>query len=252
MEERGADTAPRRRGRRAGGEDTREQILAAARAEFAARGYAKASVRGIARRAGVDPGLVRYWYPDGKSELLSASLMHPLVNPARMVDRVLDGPPEGIAARLLTVVLTVWDIPGGPERLQMVLSAAVSGEDGGAIRDYLAAEVFERIAARVGGPDAGLRATFMASQVVGLLVARHVVRIEPLASAPVEQVVAWMAPSLQRYVDGPAPDAASPAHLPDAFREALRSYGRPPGGAVGEAPGPSAGPPAGPPEISGP
>lgn len=223
--------APRRRGRRGGGEDTREQILGAAREEFAQQGYTGASVRGVARRAGVDPGLVRYWFPGGKAELLSASLMHPLVNPARMVDAVLDGPREEVAARLLTTVLTVWNIPGGQERLRLVLSAAVSGQDGGAVRDYLAKEVFARVAAQMPGPDAALRATLVASQVVGLLIARYVVRLEPLASAPVEQVVGWAAPAIQHYIDGPppAPDDVA-ARLPVGFREAFRSTGEMPPG----------------------
>ncbi len=217
-------TEPRRRGRRtADRADTREQIVAAARAEFVANGYAATSVRGIARRAGVDPALVRYWFEGGKPELLSASLMHPLINPARMVDVVLAGPPEGIGVRLVTLILTAWHVPGGQERLRLVLTAAVSGEDGGAVRDFLSTEVFERVARLIPGPDPELRATLVASQVVGLLIARDVVRVEPLASAPVAQVAAWVGRSVQLYIDGDLP----PAHvgtplLPPEFLGALR------------------------------
>lgn len=217
-------TEPRRRGRRtAGGADTREQIVEAARAEFVANGYAATSVRGIARRAGVDPALVRYWFEGGKPELLSASLMHPLINPARMVDQVLAGPLNCIGVRIVTLILAAWDVPGGQERLRLVLTAAVSGQDGGAVRDFLVAEVFDRVARLIPGPDADLRATLVASQIVGLLIARDVVRVEPLASAPVAQVAAWVGRSIQQYIDGdPPPAVAEAVQLPLGFQAALR------------------------------
>ncbi len=215
---------PRRRGRRtAGAADTRDQIVEAARAEFVANGYAATSVRGIARRAGVDPALVRYWFEGGKPELLSASLMHPLINPARMADVVLAGPIEGIGVRLVTLILAAWHVPGGQERLRLVLTAAVSGDDGGAVRDFLVTEVFERVARLIPGPDPELRATLVASQVVGLLIARDVVRVEPLASAPVAQVAAWVGRSIQQYIDGePPPVLTEPPPLPPGFQAALR------------------------------
>ena len=65
---------PRRRGRRPVGEDTRSVILEAARAEFAEKGFAAASVRAVARRAGVDPALVRHYFAD-KGELYAAGLI---------------------------------------------------------------------------------------------------------------------------------------------------------------------------------
>jgi hypothetical protein len=45
----------------------------------------------------------------------------------------------------------------------------------------------------------------IASQVVGLILLRYVVRVEPLASMPVEQLVATYAPTIQRYLTGPLP-----------------------------------------------
>jgi AcrR family transcriptional regulator len=201
----------RPRGRRTDGADTREQIVAAARAEFVERGYALASVRGIARRAGVDPGLVRYWFPGGKAELLTNSLMHPAVNPAGMIGLVLDGPFETIGSRLVAVVLTVWEMPGGRERLRLVVGAAAAGEDSGAVRDYIAAEVLAKVAALVPGPDARLRVSLAASHLFGLLVARHVMGLEPLASAPVPDLVAWAGPTIQRYFEVTEPAELDPA-----------------------------------------
>ena len=228
----------RRRGRRASGEDTREEILTAARAEFVEQGYSDASVRGVARRAGVDPGLVRYWFPGGKSELFATSLMHPRVNPAWVVAQAMDGPPEQLAARLLTTILTVWDPPEVHERLRVVLGAVVTGAEGGAVPGFLRDEVFATLARRIPGPDALLRAEMLASHVAGLLIARYVVHIEPLASAPVPLVVSWMAPSFQRYLDGPVPAPVdTDSLLPPvvrAYRDQAIAGGRPDGD-VGDA-----------------
>lgn len=221
-----AGDAPRRRGRRAAGEDTREQIVAAARAEFVARGYDGASVRGIARRAGVDPGLVRYWFPGGKADLLTTSLMHPNVNPAGFVDLVLTGSVETIGLRLVAVVLGAWEVPGGPERLRLVIGAAVAGEDAGAVRDYISTEVLAKVARLIPGPDAHLRVSLAGSSLFGLLVARHVMRLEPLASAPIADVVKWAGPVLQRYFD-----AVEPAQVDAAWLQGPPSVpGRPAAG----------------------
>src|SRR3954449_10450597 len=81
--------APRGRGRRPGGADTRAAIVEAARKSFAAKGYDKASMRGIAREAGVDPALVHHYF-EGKSALFVETLDVP-VNPADLIERVTAG-----------------------------------------------------------------------------------------------------------------------------------------------------------------
>ena len=106
----GAD-APRRRGRRPGGTDTRAELLDAARVEFAQRGYEGATVRVIADRAGVDPAMVNHWF-GGKEALFSEALQLP-VNPAEVMTAILPGDPERLAERIVGQFLTVWDQTGG-------------------------------------------------------------------------------------------------------------------------------------------
>ncbi|MEI2819554.1 MAG: TetR/AcrR family transcriptional regulator [Marmoricola sp.] len=79
------------RGPRPQGADTRSDILAAASSVFADKGYAGASVRGIAREAGVDPALVHHYF-ESKPALFFASVMPvaqglPAVNPSALVDQ---------------------------------------------------------------------------------------------------------------------------------------------------------------------
>jgi len=210
----------RPRGRRAKGEDTREQVLVAAREEFAERGYDAASLRGIARRAGVDPALVRYWFEGGKAELFSNSLMHTRVNPVRIAEAMAAGPIEGFGARLVAAVLAIWEVPGGSERFRLIFAAGVSGQGVDGIRDYLTQEVYARVAKRLDGPDAQLRMNLAASQLAGLMLARYGLRLEPLASTPVDELARWVGPVIQQYLDPLA--EPSPRMTDDPSRTDLR------------------------------
>ena len=53
-----------------------------------------------------------------------------------------------------------------------------------------------------GVTDAELRVELVASHLAGLAFARYQLKLEPIASTPVEDVVAWMGPTLQRYLTG--------------------------------------------------
>jgi AcrR family transcriptional regulator len=193
----------RRRGRRPAGEDTRRAILDAARAEFAARGYEGATLRGIARAAGVDPRLVHHYF-DGKNDLFTAAMEFP-VPLHEVVEGLVAGGVDGLAERLLRQILAFWDTPPIRERAVALLSLVLtSGSGADMMRQFLVREVLGRIAATVDGPDAAWRASLVGSQLIGLLVARYVVRVEPLASADVDEVVRRVAPVLQRYLTGEA------------------------------------------------
>jgi AcrR family transcriptional regulator len=193
--------SPRRRGRRPAGEDTRAAILVAARSEFAARGYEGATLRGIARAAGVDPRLVHHYF-DGKDDVFAASMQLP-VRPAEVVSHVIEGGVEGIGERLVRLFFHVWETEEGRERLVAMLTSVVSSEAAARmIKEFLTKEFFGRLAAGIGGRDQELRAALAASQMIGLMMARYVVKIEPLASADVEDLVPLMGPVLQRYLSG--------------------------------------------------
>lgn len=199
------------RGRRPGGEDTRAAILRAARAEFARQGFDATSVRGVARAAGVDPALVRHYFRS-KADLLAASLVPGGVDPAVVVGSVAAGPPDAMGERLARAVLGVWDAPEGRARLRSVLSGTLSADpEARVFVDYLRLRVFGGLAAALGVPDADARVALVASQVVGLLVVRVVIGLEPLASMSADAVAAHVGPTLQRYLTGPLAGASAPA-----------------------------------------
>ena len=195
----------RRTGRRPGGEDTRGTILEAARQRFAADGYTAATIRGIARDAGVDPALVHHYFGD-KAQLFMVALELPF-DPAVLLPQVIgDGPLEEVGERLARLFVAVWDHEPSHSRMLALFRSVVGNEDAGRLlREFIGSGLIGAIEARLDVEDAALRATLAASQVVGAGALRHVLRIEPLASAPAEQVVAWLAPTLQRYLTGPPP-----------------------------------------------
>lgn len=199
------DAAPdpaRRRGRRPAGEDRRGEILAAARAEFGARGFDGTTLRGVARVAGVDARLVHHYF-DGKDALFVAAFELP-GRPQQLLESVLASDADGIGPRLVRLFTTVWDGDEGRQRIKALLSAATATDAGARmLREFLAREVFARIVARLGSDDPELRASLAASQMMGLAMARYVVQLEPLASAHPDLVVALVGPTIQGYLDGP-------------------------------------------------
>jgi AcrR family transcriptional regulator len=189
----------RPRGRRPGGEDTRQLIVDAARDQFASVGYDAASLRGIARAAGVDAALVHHYF-EGKPELFVAALELP-ANPRDVVGTVLAGGADGVGERMARFFFTVWDSPAGRERIVALLRSA-STHDGAArmLREFVSREIFGRVTAELGTADGELRANLAAGQMIGLAFLRYVVRLEPVATTPVDELVGWLGPTLQRYL----------------------------------------------------
>ena len=191
----------RSRGRPAGGTtgDTRSAILNAARSQFAARGFGGASMRSIAREAGVDPSLISHYFGD-KSQLLVATMELP-VNPIEKIAGVVADGADGMAERLVRTFLSAWD----PHRevFSTLVRTTLGGGDTDAPMLQLARSVL--IGSLLGvleGDDRELRATLIAGHIIGMATLRYVARLEPLTNAPIDDVVAAYAPSMQLLIDG--------------------------------------------------
>ena len=194
-------TSTARRGRRPGTPDTRAGILAAARTQFAAQGFARTTIRGVAREAGVDPALVHHYF-GSKDDLFVAALELP-IDPRTVIGPALAGGIEGAAERLLTAILSVWDDPEHQAGLLVVARQMMEPEGHLMLRDGFLPAVIVPAASVLGISDAERRMSLVASQVLGLILARYVFEIEPLASMRADEVVAAVAPNLQRYLADP-------------------------------------------------
>jgi AcrR family transcriptional regulator len=199
-------TAPRPVGRRPGTSQTRQLILDTARRHFAELGYDRTTLRGIAAAAEVDVALVSHFF-SGKQRLFAEAAALPY-DPAVVLARLLTGPREQIGRRLAEQVLDLLEDPASRRQMIALIRAAASEEEAAEqIRKRINRELLVPIATGLGSPDAPLRAALTGSQVVGLVMTRHIVGIEPLAHTSREQLVAAIAPTLQRYLTGPIDDA---------------------------------------------
>ncbi len=199
-----SDVTGRGRGRRRGGPDTRGQILAAARESFAHKGFGGTTIRAVASDAGVDPALVHH-YVGSKDDLFLAALDIP-VDPRGLVPRVFDEGVPGAGERLVRLFLSVWDDPHTRLPLiALVRSSLVEEAPQSLLQQGILRMVVAPIRAALPPDEADRRVQLVISQMSGLVLTRYLLALEPLASMPTVVVVAWVAPNLQRYLDGPLP-----------------------------------------------
>lgn len=202
------DAAPRRRGRPSRTQTeaapaTRDRILDAAREEFSERGYEKTSVRGIAKAAGVDSALVHHYFGT-KEQVFEASIEVAFAPALAAPVAVEDGPLEGVGERLTRFIFGIWENPATRAPLLAIVRSAVNNETAAAVfRRLIAAQLLRRIAQQLDLPDAELRAELAAAQLVGVAMLRYVIRVEPLASADLEPIVARVAPVVQGHLTLP-------------------------------------------------
>lgn len=188
-----------RTGRRPGSEDTRGRILAAARASFAERGFEGSTIRDVAARASVDPALIHHYFGT-KHRLFVAAIDLP-AELETMAPRLLAGPAEEIGERFVRFMLGLWDSPAvRPLLLGVLRSATTDPVAAKMLRQLLLEGPILALASAIDRPDANLRATLAGSQMIGLALARYVVAVEPLASAPIESLVRALGPTIQRYL----------------------------------------------------
>ena len=191
-----------KRGRRPGLSTTRDAIRAAARERFAEQGYDRVRMRDVAADAGVDVALVTYHF-GSKDGLFAAALEMPTPMAALMADVLEQGGLEDFGERFLRRVLEVWDDERtGGALVALVRSAMSHPPAADALRAFVQAELLGRIAARLDGSDADKRAALFGSQLIGLLLYRHVLHVEPVASMPAAELVRRAGPALQRHLTG--------------------------------------------------
>ncbi|EWT07373.1 TetR family transcriptional regulator [Intrasporangium chromatireducens Q5-1] len=198
-------TTARGRGRRPGGVDTRAAIIVAARGQFAAKGYDKASIRGIARDAGVDPALVHHYFA-GKAQLF-AETVDLSVDPTVVVGRIFEGDPARLGWRVIETFLLLWDPPERRQVLVALLRSSMTSDEGArALREFLNREIFGRIALATGASDPQLRGSLAGAQMLGMAVMRYVLKVPALVDAPNALIVERLGPILQAHLVDTAPE----------------------------------------------
>ena len=194
------------RGRRKGSPDTRAAILDAARTLFSENGFSGTSVRAVAGAAGVDPALVHHYF-GSKDDLFVSSLALP-VDPRAVFEVIATQGPDGAGERLLRGFLSVWDDP----ELQVPMIGFARGlldpSASALVKNGFLEVVIKPLGEALGIDDPSRRMTLVASQMLGIVMFRYLVRVEPLASMSADEVVAAYGPTIQRYLTG---DLSAPA-----------------------------------------
>lgn len=196
------DPGVSRRGRRGGATETRDHILEVARRLFAEHGFEGTSLRQVARTAGVDPAMIHHFFR-GKDELFALSVELP-ADPEQMLAGMAGSDPGERAELIVRTVLRMWESPAQPGLLAFLRGTIGSRAKTALLRDMVARRIISRIMAGVPGTpqEVAVRGNLVATQMVGLVMVRYVVRLEPLASLSAEEVVRLTAPNVQRYLTG--------------------------------------------------
>ena len=191
-----------RRGRRSAGDHSRDDILAAARKLFAEQGFDGTSLRQVAREAAVDPAMVHHFFK-GKDELFASSVELP-ADPAVFLADVETSSPSRRAEAIVRAVLLLWEGPAHHGLIAFVRGTLGSTAKTALMREMVNRTILTRLMVGLPGPaqEVRMRGNLVATQVVGLMLVRYIVRLEPIASATQEDVIRMVAPNIQRYLTG--------------------------------------------------
>jgi AcrR family transcriptional regulator len=190
-----------KRGPRPAGTDTREAILEAAREQFSELGYRRATLRSVGAAAGVDPRLVLHYF-GSKRDLFAQAVRLP-VDPDALMSTLFDSDEKNVPERVAEVLLAVLENPETRQSVLAIVRAAASEPEAAeVIRVVLTDRVLMPLTTGIGLQHPELRASFIGALFVGLTMARYVVGVEPLASAPPEQVVRALTPVIEHYLHG--------------------------------------------------
>jgi AcrR family transcriptional regulator len=169
---------------------------------FGELGYEKTSVRAIAREAGVDPGLVTHFY--GSKQKLFTEVVDLPVDPSLVLPHLLGQGADGVGRRLAQFIVGLLESEDGRRRITgLVRSAASEPEAANIMRERVTRQVLMPLAEGIGADRPELRAAFCGQQIVGLVMARYIVGIEPLASEDPETVIGVVGSIFQRLLTEP-------------------------------------------------
>jgi AcrR family transcriptional regulator len=182
-------------------DDVKRAVLDTARGLYARQGYVNTTIKGVAAAAGVGPDLIRRYY-NNREQLFAAAMRLP-TDPATAVAQLLAPGVEGLAERLVRVMLRMLSEQETRDQIAlMVRDGAKATKAVAALREFIESVFVDKVAAVLGVPDARMRVTLAISYIMGVAGSRYVLRMEPLASASEDEVVRLVAPAVQVALTG--------------------------------------------------
>ncbi|MCS0606408.1 TetR family transcriptional regulator [Streptomyces sp. LP11] len=178
-------------------EATKAVILRAARHLLARHAHADITLKAVAERAGVSPPLILKYF--GNKDALFARVMSFDTD----ADALLDAPLPGLGRHMVRHVLASQRERGADPLLRIAF-APLHGDHGDVLRANFRAQVTDRLAARLTGPDPGLRAELAVAALVGLGVMYGIARGERLREAALDAIADRYAPLVQAQLTSAA------------------------------------------------
>ena len=168
-------------------------ILAAARERFARSGFERATIRAIAADASIDPSMVMRYF-GSKDQLFAAAADFDLHIPD-----MSDVERDRVGARIVDYFMQRWE---RDEALVVLLRSSTSNaEAANRMQEIFAGQLLPAIA-EINPDRPQLRASLVATQMLGLAMCRYVLRLPPIVEMSREEIVDWLGPTVQRYLDG--------------------------------------------------
>lgn len=194
------ESGPARPGRWRSGAQSRQRILEAARALFGEHGYRGTTVRAVAAEAGVDPAMVFFFFGNKQGLFCAAIEMSTIAPPA--IAAMFAGGLEGLGKRIVRTAVESFEASERTPLALLARSAPTHDESAALLLEFIEQEFSGRLIALLDTPDAALRVGMVNVQILGIAVARYLVRIEPIASASAEELVARFGPIVQQCLTG--------------------------------------------------
>lgn len=203
-------------------DDARDAVLDAARAAFHARGYARTSVKAVAAAAGVTPDVVSKYY-QSKDKLFAAAIKFPF-DPADSIPKLVAPGLDGMGERLTRLTLeTLGDPETRSDLIALARMVTSAGKAGVGLKSFVEQDIVDRLAGVIGVPDARLRANLITSYLLGVAINRYVMKLDPIASLPEDEVVRLVAPTVQDWLTPTRPLPGSSNRSADSSDSASRA-----------------------------
>jgi AcrR family transcriptional regulator len=163
----------------------------------------------VAAAAGVDSALVHHYF--GTKEKLFAAAVDIPIDPMEVIGPLREVPVEELGYRLPSILLPLWDSEIGAAFIA-TLRSILAGSEVNLFRTFIQDVIGVEVGPRVDNPPGSgiIRIQFVASQLVGVIMARYILKLEPFASLPAQQIADTIGPNLQRYLTGDLPELPAP------------------------------------------
>ena len=179
-------------GMRRSSAETKAVILAAARERFAESGFERATIRAIAADANIDPSMVMRYFGN-KDQLFAAA-----------ADFDLDFPDlsgveaDQLGAALVAHFMNRWERDDA--LIVLLRSSTTNAEAAQRMQQIFAAQLMPEIA-KVNAAEPARSAGLIATQMLGLALCRYVLKLPPVVAMSRDEVVSWLGPTCQRYLE---------------------------------------------------